>query len=170
LAILGGSFRLLANAVLPLAVVFILSACGGGAERQTSEATVGVRGEGFTFEVPQGWTVARPRDAVVAKHGSALVSVTRFPLVKPYDPTRFAAVAKELDSVAGRVAKAVGSTVSRSETTNVAGRRVRAYTYGDRRIGFVLEGKREYQLFCAHAESACDLLFTSFALAGPQAS
>ena len=51
----------------------------------------------------------------------------------------------------------------------VANRKVRAYRYGDKRIGFVLVGKREYQLFCRHAATACDLLFSSFTLAGPQA-
>jgi hypothetical protein len=105
----------------------------------------------------------------VARRGAGLVSVSIFPLVKPYDPGKFAAAAKELDGVAARLAQQAGTTVTRGETVTVANRKVRAYRYGDRRIGFVLVGKREYQLFCAHASAACDLLFGSFTLAGPQA-
>ena len=128
---------------------------------------VGVRGQGFSFRVPRGWEVERPRNEVVARRGAALVSVTRFPLLKPYDPARFDAVAKELDRVAGQLAQRAGSSLSSSETVTVADRKVRAYRYGDQRIGFVLEGRREYQLYCAHAGAACDLLFASFTLAGP---
>lgn len=101
---------------------------------------------------------------MVAKHGTALVSVTRFPLLKEYDPARFGAAAKELDRIAARL-----DPRARGETVEVAGRKVRSYRYGDRRIGFVLEGKREYQLFCVRAAAACDLLYSSFQLSGPQA-
>jgi hypothetical protein len=168
LAILCGSFRLLARAVFPLAVLFILSACGG-AKRQEAPPTTGVRGEGFTVQVPQGWTVTRPPAGVTARHGAGLVSVSVFPLLKSYDPAKFDAAAKELDGVAARLAKQAGTTLTRSATVTVANRKVRAYDYGARRIGFVLVGKREYQLYCAHAATACDLLFSSFTLAGPQA-
>jgi hypothetical protein len=123
-----------------------------------------VRGTGFTFEVPQGWTVSTPRNAVVARRGSALVSVTRFPLLKAYDPSKFDAVAKELDRVATQLAKQSGGSLSSKETTTVAGQKIRAYRYGDSRIGFVLDGKQEYQLFCMRAGDACDLLFSSFEL------
>jgi hypothetical protein len=126
-----------------------------------------VRGDGFTFEIPRGWEVERPRDAVVARSGGGLVSVTRFPLLKPYDPAQFDEVAQELDRVAGELAQKAGSSLSARDTVTVAGRKVRAYSYGDKRIGFVLEGKREYQLYCVRAGSACDLLFSSFTLAGP---
>jgi hypothetical protein len=159
---------LLARAAFPLAVVFILAACGGS-KRQETPITAGVRGTGFTVQVPQGWTVTRPPTGIVARHGAGLVSVSIFPLVKAYDPARFAAAAKELDGVAAQLAKQAGTTLTRSETVTVADRKVRAYRYGDRRIGFVLVGKREYQLFCRRAPSACDLLFSSFTLAGPQA-
>ena len=65
-------------------------------------------------------------------------------------------------------------------TTTVDGRRIRAYRFTGRpasgaayveRIGFVLEGKREYQLLCQAAsdagdpDGACALLFASFHLA-----
>jgi len=169
LAILGGSFRLLAKAVLPLALLFILAACGGSKQGQ-AQATVGVHGPGFTFEAPQGWRVVRRADGAVVRRGKALVSVSRFPLLKTYDPAEFAAVTKELDSLATRLAHSVGAKRATGQTTNVAGRKVRSYRYGDRRLGFVLEGKREYQLFCRPVSAACDLLYASFTLSGPQAS
>jgi hypothetical protein len=168
LAILCGSFRLLARAVLPLALLFILAACGGS-KREETPPTAGVRGAGFTIQVPEGWSVSRPPAGVSARHGPALVSVSVFPLVKAYDPARFAAAARELDGVAARLARQAGATLSLRETVTVANRKVRAYRYGDRRIAFVLVGRREYQLFCEHASTACDLLFSSFTLAGPQA-
>ena len=123
-----------------------------------------MRGPGFAFEAPEAWTVSTPRDSVVARRGSALVSVTRFPLLKAYDPARFEEVAKELDRVAAQLAKQAGGSLDVKETTTVAGRRIRAYRYDEKRIGFVLDGRREYQLFCANAGDACDLLFSSFAL------
>lgn len=155
---------MLAKAFLPLAVVFILAACGGS-KQGTSQPTIGVRGEGFTFEAPTGWSIARPRGAVVARGPGGLVSVTRFVLRKPYDPNQFGALAQTLDTVAARLAKAAGTSVAKSETTRIAGERVRAYTYGQRRIAFVLAGRAEYQLFCASSGRACDLLFSSFTLA-----
>ena len=156
------------RAVLPLAVLFILSACGGSKQQETHPA-VDVRGEGFAVRLPQGWTVTRPPTGVAARHGGGLVSVSVFPLVKTYDPARFAAAAKELDGVAARLAQLAGTTLSRRETVTVGNRKVRAYSYGASRIAFVLVGKREYQLFCERATAACDLLFSSFTLAGPQA-
>lgn len=128
-----------------------------------------MRGDGFSFQIPSGWEVERPRDAVVARRGGAVVSVTRFPLLKPYDPSRFDAVAKELDRLARQLAQRAGTPLSSGATVEVAGRKIRAYRYGDRRIGFVLEGRREYQLYCVQPGAACDLLFSSFTLAGPRA-
>jgi hypothetical protein len=123
-----------------------------------------VRGPGFTFEVPQGWKVSTPRNAVVAKQGSGLVSVTRFALLKAYDPAKFAEAARELDRVAAQLAKQAGGSLDSKETATVADRKTRTYRYGDTRIGFVLDGRREYQLLCRNAGDACDLLFSSFAL------
>jgi hypothetical protein len=128
-----------------------------------------VRGNGFTVEFPEGWTVTRSRDAVVARRGAGLVSVTTFPLLKAYDPTRFAAAAKELDAVAARLAKEAGASLSASGTVTVDGQKIRSYSYADERIGFFLSGKREYQLFCKRAAGACDLLYRTFTLSGPQA-
>jgi hypothetical protein len=101
---------------------------------------------------------------MAATHGRALVSVSLFPLLKPYDPAKFDAVAKELDRVAAQLAKQAGGSIDSRETATVAGQKVRAYRYGNNRIGFVLDGRREYQLFCARARDACDLLFSSFTL------
>jgi hypothetical protein len=166
---LGGSFRSLAKAVVPLALLFILAACGSS-KQETAQTTIGVRGDGFSVEVPEGWRVSRTASGVAASSGGALVSVTRFPLRKAYDESQFDAVAKTLDAVAARLAKASGAAVDKAETVTVAGRKVRAYTYGSKRIGFVLAGRDEYQLFCAQQASAgCGLLFDSFTLAGPQA-
>lgn len=160
---------MLAKAVLPLALLFILSACGAS-KQETRTTSIGIRGKGYTFDVPQGWRVSRPPGAVVARSGRALVSVTRFPLRKPYSPDQFDVVTKALDAVADKLAKAAGTTVSARQTTTVAGdRKIRAYDYGGRRIGFVLVGRDEYQLFCAPAGDACDLLFRSFTLTGPAA-
>jgi hypothetical protein len=113
--------------------------------------------------------VTRPAAGVAARRGAGLVSVSVFPLVKAYDPGKFAAAAKELDGVAARLAQQAGAPLTTRETVTVANRKIRAYRYGGRRIGFVLVGKREYQLFCRGAAKACDLLFSSFTLAGPQA-
>jgi hypothetical protein len=165
LAILGGSFRLLAKAVLPLVGLFILSACGGSGQ-ETAAQGLRVRANGYSFERPRGWEVERPTDAVVARHGDELVSVTRFPLRKAYDPARFDGAAKELDRLAARLADRAGTSLSASDTVTVAGRKIRAYRYGDKRIGFVLEGMREYQLYCVRAEAACELLFSTFTLDG----
>jgi hypothetical protein len=79
-------------------------------------------------------------------------------------------VTKELDNLATRLAHEAGEKRATGQTTTVAGRKVRSYRYGDRRLGFVLDGKREYQLFCEPAGAACDLLYSSFTLSGPQAS
>jgi hypothetical protein len=109
---------------------------------------------------------------VRAKKGDGLVSVTAFRLLKPYDPGRFGAAAKELDGIAAKLAAQAGGELTEKTTTTVDGRRVRVYRYTDRagqiRLGFVLVGKREYQLLCrlpaggADHDGACALLFESF--------
>lgn len=94
-----------------------------------------------------------------------------FTLVKRYDPARFAAVAKELDGIAAKLAAAAGTTVENSRTSTVGGRKIREYTYGSTRIGFYLAGRREFQLLCrlgpggADTDDACALLFASFSAA-----
>jgi hypothetical protein len=171
LAILGGSFRLLAKALLPIALLFILAGCGGSATTQAA-ATKIVTGQGFRFEAPAGWRVSRPQDAVRGRNGSALVSVTSYKLLKPYDPELFDQAAAELDRSVKRLVQQAGGTLVETKTTEVAGRQVRDYRYVAKgfatRLGFVLEGKREWQLLCrARAEDddpdgACKLLFETF--------
>jgi hypothetical protein len=174
LAILGGSFRLLARVCLPLALVFILSACGGSTATETA-ATKAVTGPGFRFDAPPGWKVGRPDDAVEAVNGSALVSVTTYKLLKPYDAAMFDRVTAELDGSVAKLAKQAKGTVVERKTSEVDGRKIREYRYVAKgfatRIGFVFEGKREWQLLCrARAEDddpdgACKLLFSSFSVA-----
>ena len=127
-------------------------------------------GPGFTVSVPDGWAVRKSGKSLVATKGNGLVSVTRFPLVKTYEPSKFQAAANELDGVAAQLADQNGGKITKRETTRVAGRRIRAYTIESNgksmRIGFVLDDKLEYQLVCSgEARTACDLLFSSFALA-----
>jgi len=161
---------LLAKAVLPLALLFILSACGGSTAPEPTTASRTVAGPGFSVAVPQDWSVRKTAKSVTAKQNGDLVSVTRFPLVKPYDPSKFDAASEELDRVAAQLASKRGTTLSKRETTTVDGRKIRAYRFTaegtDMRIGFVLDGKTEYQLVCSGDTTApCDLLFSSFTVA-----
>jgi hypothetical protein len=173
LAILGGSFRLLAKVSFPLAVIFILAGCGGSTASQQPE-TKSVPGAGFAFDAPAAWHVGHGRGAVTAKSGSSLVSVTAYPLLKRYDPELFDQVAAELDRSVGKLAQSAKGTVVERKTSEVAQRKIREYRYVANgfatRLGFVFEGKREWQLLCrARAEDddpdgACKLLFDSFSV------
>src|SRR6266513_4898069 len=116
LAIIGGSFRLLARAFVPLALLFILAACGGSARSQ-QVATHVVRGDGFSFSAPRRWSVARTDKGVVARRSTALVSATRFTLLKAYDPATFDRVVVELDRTASKLAAEAGGTVTQKATT-----------------------------------------------------
>jgi hypothetical protein len=165
---------LLARAVLPLAILFILSACGGSPKPKAQPPAV-ARGPGFSFSVPSGWSTRKTATALVARKGAALVSVATFTLQKPYKPSLFSRAAKELDGVAAKLAAQVGGKLTESKTTNVDGRKIRAYRFANStvqtRIGFVLDGKREYQLLCQmpvggnDRDGACALLFGSFSVA-----
>ena len=108
------------------------------------------------------------------------MSATAFTLLKPYSPKLFALAAKELDKVAANLAAQAHGTLTESATVTVDGRRIRAYrltvrpTSGkayDERIGFVLQGKHEYQLLCrapagaGDPDGACALLYASFTTA-----
>jgi hypothetical protein len=159
---------LVARAGLPLALLFILAACGGSTKPEPVSSRV-VSGPGFTVSVPTGWTVRKNGKSLVATRGSGLVSVTRFTLLKPYEPSKFQAAAKELDGIAAQLAVKNGGKVTKRETTEVAGRKIRDYTITSNgksmRIGFVLDNKTEYQLVCSgDTRTACDLLFSTFAL------
>jgi hypothetical protein len=123
-----------------------------------------VRGPGFSFAVPGGWHTSRTQHSVSSSNGKARVSVTTYTLQKAYRPAIFAAAARELDRVAGQLATQAGKKLTERQTVEVAGQKVRAYRFGSTRIGFVLVGKREYQLLCRDPGSACDLLFKTFTL------
>jgi hypothetical protein len=123
-----------------------------------------VRGPGFSFAVPSGWHTSRTQRAVSASDGGAQVSVTTYTLQKPYRPALFAAAARELDRVAVQLAAQAGDKVTERQTVVVAGQKIRAYRFGTMRIGFVLVGKREYQLLCPEPSLACTLLFQSFSV------
>jgi hypothetical protein len=125
---------------------------------------------GFSFSVPKGWRSTVSTRVVRAASGRAEVSVQTFPLLRPYRPTEFAAVTRELDRDAQRLAEQAGKPLAARETTTVAGMKIRAYRYGTTRIGFVLVDKREYQLLCrlgsggSDPDGACAMLFASFSL------
>ncbi len=96
--------------------------------------------------------------------------MTTYTLLKAYRPALFGPAARELDRVAAKLAAEAGGKLAERQTIEVAGRKVRAYRFGSTRIGFVLLGKREYQLLCelppngSDSDGACALLFKSFSL------
>ena len=133
-----------------------------------------MRGDGFSFSAPRRWSVARTDKGVVARRSTALVSATRFTLLKAYDPATFDRVVVELDRTASKLAAEAGGTVTQKATTTVGSRKIRDYRYSaggyTTRIGFVLDGKREVQLLCRarlgteDPDGACGLLFRTFSL------
>ena len=147
--------------------MFILSGCGGGTSQEPNSTRV-LHGPGFTFTAPRDWSASRSAHATVARRGGSEVSATAFTLLKPYRPSLFTAAAKELDGIAERLAAQAGETLSERSTTTVDGKRIRAYRFGTTKIGFVLDGKREFQLLCrmppegTDADGACGLLFSTF--------
>lgn len=144
-----------------------LSACGGGSSSGNAAPRT-IPGNGFRFRAPGDWHVRRLGNEVAATPkpiAAELVSVTTFPLLRPYKPSLFPAVKKELDKSADQLASRLGGSVKASRTTTVAGQSVRQYlivypqnrqdpkeTYSGR-ITFVLRGKTEYELLCRWASS-----------------
>ena len=168
-----------------LLIVPLFAASCGSSHHASPTAPVArqtVTGPGFRFAAPAGWRVEHGDRSVSASSGSAspaIVSAASYVLGKAYAPADFAAAAKELDSVAAKLAQAAGGTVTASQTMRVDGRRIRAYRFSAKRsgdgayadrVGFVLDGKREVQLLCEapaaalDPEGACALLFASFRL------
>jgi hypothetical protein len=133
-----------------------------------------VKGDGFSYVAPAGWTIVRKGTSVAAVDGDVnRVEVVRFTLEKRYKPALFEAASRELDSVAERLAGQLKGKVSSSSTSDVGGRKARFYTieYGPgktQEITFVLEGQNEFQLLCRRDSSAandpCAQLFSTFAL------
>ncbi len=167
--------------VLAAIVPLLLVACGGSAKHsQAPAARTVVKGFGFQFQAPAGWKTKSTGMATEARRdaaGRTSVSATAFTLLKPYSPKLFAKAAKELDGIAAKLAVQSKSKLSESKTIVVDGQRVRAYRLTvhpaaglpfDERIGFVLLGKREYQLLCrapvgsADPDGGCGLLYSSF--------
>jgi hypothetical protein len=129
-----------------------------------------LHGTGFSFSAPKAWQSTVSARVVRAASGRSEVSVQTFPLLRPYHPSEFAAVAKELDRDAEQLAAQAGKPLTTRETTTVAGMKIRAYRYGTTRIGFVLVDRLEYQLLCrldsggTDLDGACAMLFSSFSL------
>jgi hypothetical protein len=148
---------------------FGLAGCGSGATRAQDQWQA-VRGAGFSFEAPAGWKVERARRRVSVTHGSALVQVSTFPLLKPYEERLFGRVAIELRSRMQDIARETGGRLGAEQTITADGVRSHAYdvTAGSRvdRYTFVLSGKREYQLLCRRTSADgvpyCTQLVTSF--------
>jgi hypothetical protein len=143
-----------------------------------------VHGPGFRFEAPASWSTQRLRNAAVVRSdagGSTLVSATAFTLQKAYTPELFDRAAKELDRVAAELAAQAHGQLTESATVTVDGKRSRVYrltvhpaagsTY-EERVGFVLEGRHEFQLLCrapagsGDPDGACRLLYSTFSTSG----
>ncbi len=132
-----------------IAVAGILAGCGGAGEGGSQP----VAGDGFAFAAPRGWTVAQTGRSAAASDGAvSRIEVQTFRLVRPYRAGLFAAAARELDHVAGKLAVQLRGRVATSASTKVAGRDARTYRieYDSRvsEITFVLDGRREYELLC----------------------
>jgi hypothetical protein len=157
------------------ATLAILAASGCGGESDQASQTVA--GPGYRFAVPVDWMIERAGRTLSAASadGGAVVSVTSFRLSRSFRPELWDEVEVELDGVAERLARELGGTVASRATIEVAGQRARRYRFAGardetRRIGFVLRGRREYQLLCrgdAEDENACEQLFASFTLLKP---
>jgi hypothetical protein len=174
----GPSFRLSVTRVVPCSAVLgtccllaalALAGCGGA-----SAPPVTLRGDGFSFNAPGGWTVTRTGTSIGAAHGSGSVSVTTFRLTRTNRPQLWSKAVKELDGVAAKLASQLHGTVVAGRTVQAGGTTARQYDLaftrnGDRlveRITFVLRGRREYELLCRFEagkdDSACAALQTSF--------
>jgi hypothetical protein len=160
------------QAVLGLTLL-VVSGCGSTAAQKGYV----VRGRGFTFVAPADWGVSRKDTEVQAAHGTQLISVTRFPLLRRFKSALWDEVVPELDRAAAAVARQQQGTVSDPRTVTVAGEKARrydvAYTGEGKqlveRLAFVLRGKTEYLLLCRYervgSTEACDGVLTSFRLA-----
>ena len=150
-----------------------MAGCGGGGGT-TAERIV--RGEGYRFSAPEGWSVKRSAREVRVSDGVLLVSVTRFALLRSYRASLWDHVVPELDRAAEGVAEQQSGDVTASATTTVAEQQARRYDIayerdGEQlveRIAFVLRGKTEYLLLCRYERGgdtrACERLLATFTL------
>jgi hypothetical protein len=154
-----------------LFAVLILSACGGSAEPKAQTEWQTVRGPGYRFQAPQGWTVARVARRTTASHDTSLVQVATYPLVKPYTDALFDRVQVELRARMEDLARQSGEKVRGTRTVTANGGRAHMFELGDGdhvdEYTFVLKGKREYLLLCRRPEGGqtdyCARLISSFA-------
>jgi hypothetical protein len=160
----------LARKLTIVVAALILAGCGGSSAAKAQF----VSGPGFRFTAPGGWKVVHARQQVSATHGSDLVQVATFPLVRPYTAALFQPVAKELTARMGQVAQQSHGTVSGSSTVTAGGIRSHSYRV---RVGdhvdeytFVLRGMREVQLLCRRdaksSDAACKQLIAGLVLKG----
>lgn len=148
--------------------------CGGAKEEATTTTvSASISGRGFQFEAPAGWKVTRSARSVSAASGRDLVSVTVFPLSRPYRPELRDRVANELDRRIADLAGELRGKLRSVGTARIAGRSARVYelAVGKRveRLLFIFQGRLEYQLLCRYAEAGgvepCDRLAATFRLA-----
>jgi hypothetical protein len=176
---LGKSFPSVARVVLPrtnprkLALILPLLAvagCGGGAHGSPTSKVASAPDLRVRFTTLPTWRVQAGARRLTATDGTGLVWVQAFPLAAPYRPALFAEAVPQLDARVQQIAQQEQARVTSSETVTLTGRRGRSYTlersgHPSERIGFVLIGRREYELYCrlanAGAKQACDELFTS---------
>jgi hypothetical protein len=160
----------------------LLSAACGGAESEEAGTQL-ISGPGYTFRAPASWEIERkPRTILVVRPEEAeTVAVSTFRLARPFRPEIWQRAVKELDRVVRQLAERLSpdAEISAGRTERIAGRRARVYDIryerAERRlverVGFVLRGRREYQLLCRWdaeepetGEEACAELFSSFRL------
>jgi hypothetical protein len=135
-----------------------------------------VHGTGYRFSASADWRVVRSGRATEVSKGLALVSVTRYPLLRRFRPALFVRVVPELDAAATQLAKQQHGRVTDSRTVTIAGEQARRYDIAYERdgkelverIAFVLRGKTEYLLLCRYERGgdtdACDRLLATFTL------
>jgi hypothetical protein len=153
---------LIVAGAIALAAVTVATACGGGGSVSSGPPQV-VPGPGFRFSAPGKWHVRRQGQEVSAAPkpiAPELVSVSKFPLLKPYTPALFGKATGELDRSAADLASRLGGSLEKSSTGTVVGQRVRQYllvypqgkddpkSSFSARLTYVLRGRTEYELFC----------------------
>jgi hypothetical protein len=176
------SFRLIASRLVPpgnprkQAVLGLAVLCAAGCGGTPGPKERPVRAAGYSFSAPVGWTVVHKAREVSASKGLALVSVERFPLLRPYRPELWDKVVPELDAAADAIARQQSGTVGDPTTVAVAGSRARRYDVAYEhegkqlveRLAFLLRGKTEYLLLCRYERGgdtrACDRLLATFRL------
>ena len=151
---------------LVLLVALLPAGCGARSEQSRSEQHVA--GNGYSFRAPADWTVSRKPRTVTAKQGRALIQVSVFPQPRRFQPSRWEEYVAGIDRAVVQVVEQEKAKLSRSQTTTIAGRRARLYELArgkiEERLAFFFVGRREYELFCHDAGSACDRLLSSFSV------